>query len=90
MARKFVNRKYHKATRMFFLLFLCVFFLGVGFANIASNLGINGNVSLSSYKPIVPITLQYDIATTLGTQTIYEKFNDGYYLENKQIGRAHV
>ena len=36
-----------------------------------------------SYKPIVPITLQYDIATTLGTRTIYEKFNNGYYLENE-------
>ena len=62
---------------------LCFFLLGIGFSNITINLGIGGFLSLSRCKSGFPITLQCDITITLGTITIYEKYNDGYYLDSE-------
>ena len=80
--RVFVNKRTQRKKHLFFILLLCLSFLGIGFSNISTGLGVGGALSLQKYKPVFIITLDNQNATTPNTLEIYEKYSKGYYLNH--------
>lgn len=80
--KKFINKRSRKRKYLVFSLLVLILMIGLGFANLASNFGIDGTLSLLKYSPTLTITLDNQSATTPGTTTIYEKYSRGYYLDN--------
>ena len=80
--KKFTSKRSRKRKFLLFSLLALFLFLGIGFANISTNLGIGGTLTLLKYKPIFTITLNNQNATTPGTTVIYQKYSVGYFLDN--------
>ena len=85
--RKFTNTKTHQRKIFFFFLLLCIFFLGIGFANLEANLDIIGVLGLSKYYANYTVNhymhdLGTDTYTLVSTDTKRGKQNSQLTLEN--------
>ncbi len=67
MSRTFRLKRTRKKKTILSLLFLFLILLGIGYANIDTNLGIAGTISLLKNKPVLTIHLDNQNATTPGT-----------------------
>ena len=101
MGKRFINKNTYKRKKYLFLLFVCFFLLGVGYAVLSSNLEIGGTIFLSKYYADYTVNhyvhdLGSNTYTLVSTEHKKGRKNSEILFDHLkkniegEIGRAHV